>query len=163
MRLGISLSLAAILAISILLAPVAPLSGVRQRLADLAFDAGLDRIGYNLILVSANTNDPRALNNLGALLFWGKGTQKRDDEAIVTFRDAIPAGRRGRRPHGGARMHGAGRSIRWSCEKSCTGRSSPRVRAAAQRRRSARQPRSLRTARRAGRRTRSPTNPSARA
>ena len=94
MRLGISLTLAAILAISILLAPVAPLNGVRQRLADLAFDAGLDRIGYNLILVSANTRDPRALNNLGALLFWGKGTQKRDDEAIVTFRDAVVAGSR---------------------------------------------------------------------
>lgn len=94
MRLGISLSLAATLAICILLAPVAPLNGVRQRLADLAFDAGLDRIGYNLIRVSANTKDPRALNNLGALLFWGKGTQKSDDAAIVTFRDAVLAGSR---------------------------------------------------------------------
>jgi TPR repeat protein len=94
MRLGISLILATILVISILLTPVAPLNGIRQRLADLAFDAGLDRIGYNLILVSATTKDPRALNNLGALLYWGKGTQKNDDEAIVTFRDAVLAGSR---------------------------------------------------------------------
>jgi TPR repeat protein len=94
MRLGISLILATILMISILLTPVAPLNGIRQRLADLAFDAGLNRIGYNLILVSAKTKDPRALNNLGALLFWGKGTQKSEPGAILAFRDAVLAGSR---------------------------------------------------------------------
>jgi hypothetical protein len=92
MRLGISLSLAAILALSVLLAPFPPLNGARQRLADLAFDTHLDRLGYNLILISARTHDPRALNNLGALLFWGKGTQKDEDAAVLAFRDAILAG-----------------------------------------------------------------------
>ncbi len=99
LRLGISLLLAAILVMSVLLTPVSPLNGIRQRLADLAFDAGLDRIGYHLILASTRTGDPHALNNLGALLFWGKGTQMSDDAAIVSFRDAILGGSRAAVPN----------------------------------------------------------------